>query len=190
MAMDRPLVRLADRAEAEAWFETHHGDDEGVFIAIGKKGSAVPTPTYEELVELSLCFGWIDSQRRALDEDCSMLAFTPRRARSPWSQVNREKAEALIAAGKMRPSGLAAIDVAKANGRWDTAYAKGSEAEVPADFLEALEHNREAKAFFATLSKANTFAVYYRLNDAKKPETRARRIAKFVDMFARGEKLY
>lgn len=188
MTVDRPLVRLADADEAAAWFEANHAVSDGVWIAIAKKASTVSTATYEELVELCLAYGWIDSQRKRLDEDCSMLAFTPRRARSPWSQINRDKAEALIAAGKMKPAGFAAIEVARANGRWDAAYARSSEAEVPADFLEALEGSAKAKEFYATLNKSNRFAIYYRLNDAKKPETRERRIRTFIEMFERGEK--
>lgn len=190
MTQERPLVQFVDVAEAEAWFEAHHADSDGVWIAIAKKASKVSTPSYEGLVELALMFGWIDSQKRKLDTDCSQQAFTPRRARSPWSQVNREKAEVLIASGRMRPAGLAAVEAAKANGRWDAAYARATDAEMPADFLAELEKSPAAKEFFATLNKQNTFPVYYRLQDAKKPETRARRIAKFIDMFERGEKFY
>lgn len=190
MAVERPLHRFVDAVEAESWFAAHHDASDGIMVAIAKKASDVPTPTYDQLVELALRFGWIDSQTRRLDDDCFQMTFTPRRPRSPWSQVNREKVEALIIIGRMEPSGLAEVDRARANGRWDAAYARSSEAEVPADFLAALEDNPVAKEFFATLSKQNTFAVYYRLNDAKRPETRARRIESFVAMFARGEKLY
>lgn len=190
MAVDRPLLRFADREQAAAWFEANHAASDGVWIAVAKKSSAVPTPSYHELVELALIFGWIDSQAKSLDQDCYQLTFTPRRARSPWSKVNREKAEALISAGLMHPAGLAAVELAKANGRWDTAYDRGSQAEVPADFLAALEENPAAKAFFATLNRQNHFAVYYRLNEAKRPETRARRIERFIAMFERGETLH
>lgn len=183
-------MRFADAAEAEAWLRAEHATSDGVLIAIAKKGSAIPTPTYAELVELSLRFGWIDSQKNRLDDDCYAQAFTPRRARSPWSQVNREAAERLIAEGRMEPPGLAAIEQAKANGRWDAAYARVSDHEVPADFLEALEANPAAKEFYATLNRANTFAVYYRLHEAKRPETRQRRLEAFIEMFARGEKLH
>ncbi|MBO1756752.1 YdeI family protein [Allobranchiibius sp. CTAmp26] len=190
MALERPLVRLRDRAEALRWFTEHQHDSDAVFIAIGTKGGSVPTPTYDELVELALIHGWIDGQVGRLDDDCYRQAFSPRRARSPWSQINRRKAEALIAAGKMTPAGLAAVEVAKANGRWDTAYAGQSDFELPADFLESLAANPTAEAFFATLNRANHFAVYFRITDAKRPETRARRIAAFVEQFERGEPLH
>ena len=190
MALERPLVRLRDRAEAQRWFAQHEQDADAVFIAIAKKGGSVPTPTYDELVELALMHGWIDGQVGRLDDDCYRQAFSPRRARSPWSQINRRKAEALMAAGAMTATGLAAVQTAKANGRWDTAYAKQSDFELPADFLEALAANLEAEAFFATLNRANHFAVYFRINDAKRPETRARRITTFVDQFERGEPIH
>ena len=183
------LLRFADAAEAEAWFEAHHGDTDRAWIVIAKKGSSVSTPTIPEMLDLALAYGWIDGQRKTLDDDAYQQSYGPRRARSVWSQLNRDKAEALLAAGRMRPAGLAEIERAKADGRWDAAVASPSTAEVPADFLEALDRNPEAKAFFQTLTKQNTFQIYYQLHQAKKPETRERRIAKFIDMFARGEKL-
>ncbi len=186
----RAIVRLSTYDEALAWFGQHQDDPEAVFIPIGKKGGALPTPTYDELVEIALIHGWIDGQKQGLDDDCYLLAFSPRRARSPWSKINRDKVEALMAAGRLQPAGLAAVERAKTNGRWDAAYAGQRDFELPADFLEALAADPPAQAFFATLNRANHFAVYYRINDAKRPETRARRIATFVEMFARGEQLH
>ena len=190
MALERPLVRLRDRAEAQRWFDEHEQDADAVFIAIAKKGGSVPTPTYDELVELALMHGWIDGQKGRLDDDCYQLAFSPRRARSPWSQINRRKAEALMAAGTMSATGLAAVETARTNGRWDTAYAAQADFELPADFLEALAANPPAEAFFATLNRANHFAVYFRINDARRPETRIRRIAAFVEQFERGRPIH
>jgi uncharacterized protein YdeI (YjbR/CyaY-like superfamily) len=189
MADEREPIRFADAAEAEAWYEAHHADTDKAWFVIAKKGSALQTPTLTELLDLALAFGWIDGQRRSLDDQAYLQSYGPRRARSPWSQINRDKVAALTAAGRMRPAGLAEVERAKQDGRWDAATASPSTAEVPADFLEALEANPTAKAFFATLNRGNTFAVYYQLHHAKRPETRARRIEKFVAMFERGEKL-
>ena len=187
---DRELVRFVDAAEAEAWFEAHHADTDGVWIVIAKKGSTMTTPTLAELLDLALAYGWIDGQRRKLDDQAYQQSYVPRRVRSPWSQINRDKVAALTAAGRMRPAGLAEVERAKRDGRWDAATASPSTAKVPADFLEALDASPAAKEFFATLDRRNTFAVYYELHHAKRPETRARRIEKLVSMFERGEPLY
>lgn len=190
MAVDRLILKFSTPAEVEAWFAQNHETSDGVFITLSKKNSPFQLPTYEEVLDVALRYGWIDSLTKGLDENFYLMTFTPRRARSPWSQVNREKAEAMIASGAMKPAGLAAIEQAKANGRWDAAYVGSAEAETPQDFLDALGQNPKAAAFYETLTKQNKFAVYFRLNDAKKPETRARRIVKFVEMFERGEKFY
>ena len=184
------MLRFADAAAAEAWFEDHHGDSDGIWVAMAKKGSPVPGVSESEMLDLCLAFGWITGQRKSLDADAFLQSFVPRRPRSPWSQINQDKVAALIASGRMRPAGLAEVERAKQDGRWDAATASPANAEVPADFLKALGRNPAAKEFFATLDKRNTFAVYYRLNEARKPETRARRIERFVDMFARGERIY
>ena len=190
MPQDRPVLRFADADEAEAWFEEHHADSDGIWVAMAKKGSADRGVTESEMLDLCLAFGWITGQRKSLDADAFLQSFVPRRPRSPWSQINRDKVADLIEAGRMRAAGLAEVERAKLDGRWQSATASPANAEVPADFLEALEGNAAAKEFFATLDKRNTFAVYYRLNEARKPETRARRIEKFVDMFARGQRIY
>lgn len=190
MPADRPMLKFETAAEVALWFEEDGAQSDGVMILFAKKASSVRTATYGEVLDIALAHGWIDSQVRAFDDDCYLQVFTPRRARSPWSKVNREKAEAMIAAGTMKTGGIAAIEVAKANGRWDAAYAGSAVSETPQDFLDALATNPKAAAFFETLTRQNKYAVYFRLNDAKKPETRTRRIAKFVDMFERGEKFY
>jgi uncharacterized protein YdeI (YjbR/CyaY-like superfamily) len=190
MPDDRPILKFETPAEVAAWFEANAEESDGIMILIAKKASSIVTPTYLEVLDVALAWGWIDSIVRKYDDDCYQQAFTPRRSRSPWSKVNREKAEAMIAAGTMRPSGLAAVEQARANGRWEAAYAGQATSEAPADFLEALGRSPKAAAFYETLTKQNKYAVYFRLNDAKKPETRARRIVKFVEMFERGEKFY
>lgn len=187
MAVERELVRLVDAVEAEAWFEAHHADTDGAWFVVAKKGSAVQSPTISELLDLALAYGWIDGQRKKLDDETYLQAYVPRRARSPWSQINRDKVAALTAAGRMRPAGIAEVERAQQDGRWDAATASPSTAEVPQDFLEALESSPAAKAFYGTLNRSNRFAVYYQLHHAKKPETRARRIARFIAMFERGE---
>jgi uncharacterized protein YdeI (YjbR/CyaY-like superfamily) len=141
-------------------------------------------------LELALCFGWIDSQKRGFDEKHFLQRFTPRRPRGKWSKINREKAEGLIAVEAMRPSGLAEVEAAKADGRWEAAYAGQRTAEVPADLRRELDGNEAAAAFFVTLDSANRYAIIYRLEEAKKPETRERRLRKFVAMLERGEKIH
>ena len=190
MAVDRPILKFTTPADVRAWFASNHETSQGVLITFAKKNSAVHTPTYDEVLDVALAYGWIDSQAKGLDDNFFLLTYTPRRSRSPWSQVNRERAEAMIAAGTMKPAGLAAVEQAKANGRWESAYAGSAQFETPPDFLDELAKNPKAQAFFATLTKQNKYAVYFRLNDAKKPETRARRIVKFVEMFERGEKFH
>jgi uncharacterized protein YdeI (YjbR/CyaY-like superfamily) len=190
MADDLPILLFASPAELEAWFDNNHADAQGAWLKIAKKGSGVESVTYAEALELALCFGWIDSQKRGFDERYFLQRFTPRRPRGKWSQINREKAEGLIAAGAMRPAGLAEVDEAKADGRWEAAYAGQRTAEVPADLQRELDSNKAAGAFFAALDSANRYAITYQLEEAKKPETRERRLRKFVGMLERGEKLH
>ncbi len=190
MASDLPTLLFATPAEMEAWLEDHHAGAEGIWLKIAKKDSGVESVTYAEALELALCFGWIDSQKRGFDERHFLQRFTPRRPRGKWSRINREKVEALIAAGTMRPAGLAEVEAAKADGRWDAAYAGQRTAKVPADLQRELDRNRDAREFFATLDSANRYAILYRLEDAKKPETRERRLRKFVGMLERREKVH
>jgi uncharacterized protein YdeI (YjbR/CyaY-like superfamily) len=190
MTDDLPIVLFATTADLEAWLEENHGASDGVWMKIAKKGSGIESVTYAEALELALCFGWIDSQKRGFDEKHFLQRFTPRRPRGRWSRINRDVAEGLIATGKMRPAGLAEVEAAKADGRWEAAYEGQRKAEVPEDLRRELDANRAAREFFATLDSANRYAIVYRLNDAKKPETRERRLRKFVAMLERGEKIH
>jgi uncharacterized protein YdeI (YjbR/CyaY-like superfamily) len=190
MADDLPVLLFASPAELEAWLDENHASAGGIWLKIAKKGSGVESVTYAEALELALCFGWIDSQKRGFDERHFLQRFTPRRPRGKWSQINREKAEGLIAAGAMRPAGLAEVEAAKADGRWDAAYAGQRTAEVPADLQLELDGNEAAREFFASLDSANRYAIIYRLEEAKKPQTRERRLQKFVGMLERGEKIH
>ncbi|HYQ79658.1 MAG TPA: YdeI/OmpD-associated family protein [Solirubrobacterales bacterium] len=190
MADELPIHLFADPDGLEAWLEENGASCDGAWLKIAKKGKQRRTVTYAEALELALCFGWIDSQKRGFDEEYFLQRFTPRRPRGRWSKINREKAEALIAAGRMRPAGLAEVEAAKADGRWDAAYEGQRTAKVPADLQRELDASPAAAEFFAGLDSANRYAVIYRLNDAKKPETRERRLRKFVGMLERGEKIH
>jgi uncharacterized protein YdeI (YjbR/CyaY-like superfamily) len=190
MTAELPVLLFAGPAELEAWLEANHAGSEGLWLKIAKKGVEPPSVTYGEALELALCFGWIDSQKRGHDESHFLQRFTPRRPRGRWSKINREKAEALIEAGKMRPTGLAEVDAAKADGRWQAAYAGARTAKVPADLERELDASPAAREFFAGLDSSNRYAILYRLQEAKRPETRQRRLAKFVAMLERGEKIH
>ena len=181
---------FAAPAELEAWLDRHHSDSEGTWLKVAKKGSGEVSVSYAEALELALCFGWIDSQKRGHDEKFFLQRFTPRRPRGRWSRINREKAEALLAAGAVRPAGLAEIEVAQGDGRWEAAYEGQRTARVPEDLQRELDANPAAGEFFATLDSANRYAILYRLDEAKKPETRERRLHKFVAMLERGEKIH
>ena len=185
-----PIPEFRTRAAWAKWLETHHGAEACVWLKFAKKGTGVTTVTYAEALDVALCYGWIDAQVKRLDETYYLQRFTPRRARSKWSKINREAATRLIEAGSMRPPGLAEVERAKADGRWDAAYDSPSTATVPDDLERALARNKKAREFFATLSGQNRYAILYRIHDAKRPETRARRIAQFVEMLARGETLH
>jgi uncharacterized protein YdeI (YjbR/CyaY-like superfamily) len=190
LASDLPILPFASSGEMEEWLEGNATGSEGIWLKIAKKGSGIASVTYAEALELALCFGWIDSQKRGFDEQYFLQRFTPRRPAGKWSQINREKAEALIAAGTMRPAGLAEVEAAKADGRWDAAYAGQRTAKVPDDLQRELDRSKAAADFFAELDSANRYAILYRLDDAKKPETRERRLRKFVAMLERGEKIH
>ena len=176
-----PVVSFTTVPDCEAWFAEHAPDQRGIWLKIGRAGAAT-TVTYAEALDVALCHGWIDGQKRGYDDSHWLQRFTPRGPRSKWSQVNRGKAETLITAGRMQPAGQAQVDAAKADGRWAAAYAGQRTATVPEDLAAALAADPEAKAFFETLSGANRYAILYRVDDAKKPETRAARIEKFVAM--------
>lgn len=181
-----PVRTFATPSDWEGWLVAHAAT-RGLWLRIAKKGAGVSSVTYAEAVDVALCHGWIDGQAGSYDAAWWLQRFTPRGLRSAWSQVNREKVLALTAAGRMRPAGLAAVEAARRDGRWDRAYAPPSSATVPADLQSALDAAPAAAAFFATLTGSSRYAVLYRIQDAKRPETRARRIAGFLDMLDRGE---
>jgi uncharacterized protein YdeI (YjbR/CyaY-like superfamily) len=185
-----PALSFASQTEWERWLAANHAEAAGVWLKIAKKGSRIDTVTHPEALEAALCFGWIDGQRKALDERFFLQKFTPRGPRSTWSRINRDKVQALIRAGKMRPAGLREIECAKADGRWAAAYEPQSTAIIPDDLQRELDANPRAAAFFGTLDSRNRYAVLYRLQNAKRPETRARRLAQFVAMLDAGEKLH
>lgn len=190
MADELPTVLFAAPGELEAWLEREGASSGGLWLKIAKKDSGVVSVSYAEALEVALCFGWIDSQKRGFDERHFLQRFTPRRPRGRWSRINRGKAEELIAAGRMRPAGLAEVVAAKADGRWEAAYAGQRTAEIPADLARELNANPAAREFFAELDSTNRYAIVYRLDDAKKPQTRERRLRKFVQMLERGEKIH
>jgi uncharacterized protein YdeI (YjbR/CyaY-like superfamily) len=189
-AADPPVKSFATPRAFETWLSRSHGKAEGIWLVIAKKGSGIRSVTYAEAVEIALCYGWIDGQGKRLDDERYVQKFTPRRERSPWSQINRARALALVDEGRMQEPGLREIERAKADGRWDAAYASPRAATVPEDLATALRRNKKANAAFDALDSRNRFAILYRVNDAKKPETRARRIAQFVDMLSEGRKPY
>jgi uncharacterized protein YdeI (YjbR/CyaY-like superfamily) len=174
----------------EAWLKKHHAAADGLWLKIAKRGAKETSVTYPEAVEIALCWGWIDGQKKGLDDQHFLQRFTPRRARSIWSKINVAKAAALIEAGRMQAPGYAQIEAAQADGRWSRAYDGARSSTVPEDLLAALEAEPKAKAFFATIDAANRYAVLWRLQTAVKTETRARRIAHLVQMLARGETVH
>lgn len=189
-AADAPVLSFASEAEWQEWLDEHQEDQAGVWLKLARAGSGIKSVTRAEALDVALCYGWIDGQGRSLDEHYWLQRFTPRRPRSKWSQINTRKVEELIAAGRMQPAGLREIERAKADGRWEAAYAPPSTATVPADLQAALDANPEALAFFTTLDSRNRYAILHRIQDAKRPDTRARRIAQFVEMLAEQRKVY
>jgi uncharacterized protein YdeI (YjbR/CyaY-like superfamily) len=189
VADELPIQLFVAPADMEAWLEVNHDVSDGLWLKIAKKESGRRSVSYAEALELALCFGWIDSQKRGFDDRYFLQRFTPRRPRGRWSKINREKAETLIAAGRLRPAGQAEVEAAKADGRWEAAYEGQRTATVPSDLKRELDANRAAAEFFASLSSANRYSIIYRLEEAKKPETRERRLRKFLAMLERGEKV-
>jgi uncharacterized protein YdeI (YjbR/CyaY-like superfamily) len=186
-----PALTVANAAEWRAWLQEHHGDDRGVWLTLSKKGAVEPTSlTYDQALEEALCQGWIDGQVRGGDERSYRQRFTPRAPRSGWSKRNVAIAERLIAEGRMQASGFAAVERAKADGRWDSAYAGPASIEVPPDLAAALDAEPAARAMFHNLNGRNRYAVLYRIETAKRADTRSRRIKQLVAMLARGETIY
>ena len=183
-------VECTTPAAWERWLKRHHAIAAGVWLRMAKKASGIASIDHPEALEVALCYGWIDGQRKSDDAQYFLQRFTPRTPRSTWSQINRAKALKLIDEGRMQPAGLAEVERARADGRWDAAYEAASTATVPPDLQAALDANRQAAAFFAKLDSRNRFAILFRTQGAKKAETRARRIAQFVQMLAKGEKIH
>ncbi|HEY1594730.1 MAG TPA: YdeI/OmpD-associated family protein [Thermoleophilaceae bacterium] len=187
---DEPVV-FFDSPEAWAeWLADNHESSSGVRVKIAKKGTGIASVAYPEVLDIAICYGWIDGVRHKLDDEHFLQRFCPRGSRSKWSKINRDKATRMIDSGEMKPAGMREVESAQADGRWAAAYDSHRTATVPDDLQEALDANPAAREFFATLNSQNRYAVLYRVGDAKKPETRARRIAQFVEMLARGEKLH
>ncbi len=180
-----PIVEHPDQRSWEDWLERHHADRSGAWLKLAKKNSPTPTVTFAEALESALCYGWIDGQISRYDEHHYLQRFTPRKPRSKWSQINREKVTRLIEAGRLKPAGLAKIEAAKADGRWDDAYAPQSQIEVPDDFRLALAANPEAKEFFETLTGSRRYAFLYRLHHVKTPDRREKRIADYIERLSR-----
>ncbi|MEU6226956.1 YdeI/OmpD-associated family protein [Streptomyces sp. NPDC047042] len=190
MTQDVESISFDSAEDFEAWLAENHDTPAGIWLRLRKKSPGVEALTYAQALDVALCYGWIDGQKAALDDQWWLQRFTPRRPRSKWSKVNRNKVAALIEQGRMRPPGLAEIDRAKADGRWDAAYDSPRNATVPPDLAAALAANPAAAEFFATLNSQNRFAILHRVQEAKRAETRVRRIEKFVAMLEKGETLY
>jgi uncharacterized protein YdeI (YjbR/CyaY-like superfamily) len=187
---DMPIVEFAQQKGWAAWLDKNHGKSPGVWLRLAKKDSGIASVNYAEALEVALCYGWIDGQKKSDSQTAWLQKFTPRSKKSIWSKINREKALALIKSGQMKPAGLAEVERAKEDGRWEQAYDSPRSATVPPDFQAALDANARAKAFFATLNGTNRYAVLFRIQTAKKAETRAKRIQQFVQMLEKHEKLH
>jgi uncharacterized protein YdeI (YjbR/CyaY-like superfamily) len=189
-ADDLPVMGFDSPAAWESWLAEQHAESDGVWLKIAKKGSGAPGVSYAEALDVALCYGWIDGQKGRLDDDYWLQRFTPRTARSRWSLINTDKAAALIEAARMQPAGLREVELARADGRWDAAYQGQRAITVPADLERALAANDAARAFFETISSVNRYAILYRIGDARRPETRSRRIAQYVAMLEAGKTLH
>ena len=187
---EQPVLFFATSADLEAWLDENGEESDGIWLKFAKKGSGIQSVVYAQALDVALCHGWIDGQKRGYDETHWLQRFTPRGPRSKWSQNNRDKAEALVRAGRMCPAGQAQVDAARADGRWAAAYAGQRSASVPDDLAAALAADPQAKTFFETLSGANRYAILYRVHEAQRPQTRAARIAKFVEMCHKHETVH
>jgi uncharacterized protein YdeI (YjbR/CyaY-like superfamily) len=185
-----PAQAFPNQQAWAAWLAKHHASSPGLWLQLAKKGNDTPSVSYAEAVETALCYGWIDGQKQAQGEQFWLQKFTPRAPRSIWSKINKERALVLVEAGKMHPAGLREIERARQDGRWEAAYAPASSATVPDDFQRALDGNRRARDFFGTLDSRNRYAVLFRIQTAKKAETRARKIAQFIAMLEQHETVH
>ena len=189
--MELPELLVGDVGDWRRWLSAHHAESPGVWLVLAKKGTVDPTSvTYDEALDEAVCFGWIDGRLGRRDTATFRRRFTPRTARSPWSRRNAAIADRLTATGRMHRTGADEVRRAKEDGRWEAAYAGQADIEVPQDLADALRADPRAEATFGTLTRANRYAVLYRIGNARKPETHARRIAQFVDMLARGETIH
>src|ERR1700722_3943889 len=185
-----PKLVFANQKAWEKWLKTNHLSSSGIWLQLAKKDSGTSSVTYAEAIEVALCYGWIDGQKKSLSNEAWLQKFTPRGKKSIWSKINREKALTLVACGRMQATGLAEMERAKADGRWEQRYNPPRPHTVHSDLQAALKKNARAKAFFATLEGRNRYAILWRVQTAKKAETRARRIALFIEMLERGEKIH
>ncbi len=185
-----PIILFEDQAAFEAWLKLHFADEKGAWLKFTKKGSGAISVNYDQAVESSLCYGWIDSQIASYDQQYYLTKFSPRLPKSKWSRTNREKAEALIAVGRMQPPGYRQVDLARQDGRWEAAYDAQSQITIPDDFQQALNGNPQAAAFFATLNSLNRFSILHRIQITQKPEARAEKIQKFIRMLADHQKIH
>lgn len=187
---DLPIQPFASKTKWADWLAKRHDKSPGVWLKLAKKDSRIKSITYEEALDVALCYGWIDGQKKGFDEKYWLQKFTPRGPKSIWSKINTEKAERLIASGEMKPAGLKTIEAAKADGRWEAAYASQKNITIPDDFQAALNKNKKAQALFETLKSGERYSFLFRIHNAKKPETRAKRIQQFVEMLEKGEKIH
>ncbi len=187
---DLPIIAFASQEEWERWLQESHASAKGLWLKFAKKDAGIESVTYADALQSALCYGWIDSQKASYDERFWLLRFTPRGPRSKWSRINREKVTELLREGRMQPAGLAQMQRAQEDGRWDAAYPGQRTATVPDDLRHALQQNPKAQAFFATLDSANRYAILYRLHDAKRPETRSRRLEQYIAMLNEHRKLH
>ena len=190
MKLELPILPFASQTNWADWLAKQHDKSAGLWLKLAKKNSEIPSVTYEEALDIALCYGWIDGQKKGFDDAHWLQKFTPRGQKSIWSKINTEKAERLIASGQMKPAGLKAIEAAKADGRWKQAYSSQKNIPMPEDFQAALDKNENAKAFFSTPNSANRYSFLFRIQTAKKAETRAKRIQQFVEMLEKNEKFH
>ena len=189
-AKKQPVLWFETQNDWDNWLAENHPKSNGVWLKIAKKGKGVTSVNYAEALDVAICYGWIDGQKQKFDDQFFLQKFTPRRPRSLWSKINREKVENLIAAGKMKPAGMAEIDAAKADGRWDAAYDSSGNMTVPEELQAALDANPTANAFFETLNKTNRYSFCFRVQTARNPEIRKTRIEKLIAMLENGEKFH
>ena len=185
--IELPALPFESKKKWADWLAKEHDKSAGVWLKLAKKATGIPSVTYQEALDVALCYGWIDGQRASFDENYYLQKYTPRRPKSIWSKINTEKVERLIVSGEMKPSGLKAVEVAKQDGRWDAAYKSQKNISVPEDFQSALSKNKKAKSFFESLTSAKRYSFLFRIETAKKAETREKRISQFVEMLEKGE---